>query len=305
MTDTATYIDQSSSFLDNYNAYCEQHRHAPVVLDRQVLFGTPETIETHAAELRDANVRFFIGVDIPTAQMAQLYGSDAMAGLYGSRDDIVVTNFDSQFRDDLQVSDLQQLSAQVCADPALVAYLWNNSHLMRLMAKQLADSNDMSQCLHRYANAYRGANAYTLTHTERFQAFNDLLTLFHMTNPQGRVLVLAESHTAESMLALLISTLLKRDTQVRVQQAYQFVMSLLDTAPAQPVRTERIFLNAGLTGYVEAVKKFNAIHGRRRTTTTNYGAQSGHTNETKRSMRYVPAAAQLAPVETGKRARAD
>ena len=280
--------------------------HAPVVLDRQVLFGTTETVETHAAELRDANVRFFIGVDLSTATMAQLYGSEAMTRLYGSRDDIVVVNFDSQFRDDLQVGDLQQLAAQV-GDDSLVAYLWNNSQLMRLMAKQLADGNDMSQILHRYVNAYRGSNSYALTHTERFQAFNDLLTMFQMTNAQGRVLVLAESATSENMLALLISTLLKRDTSVRVQQAYQFVMSLMDTPPMKPVRTERIFLNAGLTGYIESVKKFNAIHGRRRTTTTNYGAGSC-ANESKRSLRFVPQHAQAAGGDSsaaGKRARAD
>ncbi|SMN20728.1 similar to Saccharomyces cerevisiae YAL037W Putative protein of unknown function [Maudiozyma saulgeensis] len=323
MTGTAAlYMNEpSTNFMENYDAYYTQNHDQPLVLDRHILFGTADSIINHPDTLTANNIRFFIGIDIPTNQMAQLYNSEIISGLYGSREDIVMVNFDSQFIEDFVVSDLETLNTNLQNDPLLVSYLWNNSQLLKMMSEQLAKNNDdTSKILHRYVNIYKRCNSFTVNHIEKFQTFNDLLTLFQMTNAEGKVLVFSDSTTNENMLTLLISTMLKRDTSMKVQQAYQFITSLMDT-PADNVRVERIFLCSGLTNYVESVKKFNAINGRRQLITNNYNSATSpyaQANMTKRSMRYTDSsniaasntttttnndyAAQTA---TGKRARSD
>lgn len=323
MTGTAALClnEPSTNFMANYDAYYTQNHDQPLVLDRHILFGTADSILNHPDTLTANNVRFFIGIDIPTTQMAELYDSEIISGLYGSREDIVMVNFDSQFLEDFVVSDLETLNTNLQNDSRLVSYLWNNSQLLKMMATQLAkDTVDTSKILHRYVNVYKRCNSFAVDHIEKFQSFNDLMTLFNMTNPQGKVFVFSDSTTNENMLTLLISTMLKRDTSMKVQQAYHFVTNLMDT-PADNVRVERIFLCSGLTNYVESVKRFNSINGRRQLVTNNYNSATSsyaHANMSKRSMRYTDSSNiattttsttndndHAGQTATGKRARSD
>ena len=295
----ALYMNEpNTNFMANYDAYYTQNHDQPIVLDRQIMFGTTDTIMNHSDTLRSNNVRFFIGLDLQTSQMAEIYNSEQIKNLYGSTEDIVMVNFDSQFFEDYIVTDLQSLTLQLSNNENsqnLISYLWNNSQLLKMIATQFSKKyEDTTMFLHRYVTLYKRCNSFGVDHIEKFQSFNDLLTLFNDTNSQGKVLVFSESMTNENMLTLLISTMLKKDPMMKVQQCYQFIISLIDT-PIDSIRTEKIFLCSGLSNFIESVKKFNAINSRKRFGTIMYNQNNNNcgtseyaqANISKRSMRYT------------------
>ncbi|KAG0672102.1 hypothetical protein C6P45_004117 [Maudiozyma exigua] len=319
----ALYMNEpNTNFMANYDAYYMQNHDQPVILDRQIMFGTMDTIMNHSDTLRSNNVRFFIGLDLQASQMAQLYDSDLIKNLYGSPEDIVMVNFDSKFLEDYTVRDMESLGIQLAAtenSQQLISYLWNNSQLLKMMATQFSKKHDdTTMFLHRYVTLYKRCNSFGVDHIEKFQSFNDLMTLFNDTNPRGKVFIFSESMNNENMLALLISTMLKKDTTMKVQQCYQFITSLMDI-PIDSIRTEKIFLCSGLTNYIESVKKFNAINSRKKFGTIVYNnncATSAYAqaNISKRSMRYTDTTTMMIDSNNnnnnnndsnGKRARSD
>lgn len=319
MTGTAAlYMNEpNANFMANYDAYYTENKYQPQVLDNNILFGTLQSILNHPDTIRDSNVRFFIGIDIPTEQMAELYNSNVISNLYNSTDEIIMVNFDSRFIEDLNVTNLDTLNLQIQDDNS-VKYLWNNSQLLKIMVTELSKNNDLSQILHRYLTIYKKCNTFIVDHIERFQTLNDLLTLFHMTNPQGKAFIFSNSISDENLITLLISTILKKDPLIKVQQAYQFITNLMDTV--EEIKTEKIFLCSGLTNYIESVKKFNAIHGRRLNVTNNNNSSLMLASDAKRSMTFTNTSncnininsnapndllAQTAYASSGKRARCD
>lgn len=240
----------------------------PQQLDSNIFFG-PLNILTQLDFIKEQNIRFFIGIGLDTQRLATLlYGNQIF---YNNKDDILMVNFDSSFnRDNVMTDSVSHMTKQY--------YSHNTSLLNRLIGRVLhgnLDSNpslnthrcltptperpDVSQLLHGdISHYYNSGNIYTESDIEKFNAFNDLITIFKSFEAGGNILVFSQNGNDEDIVTLLISTVLKKNPFVKIPEAFQFIKSLRPTI--HDLQQEHIYWCRGLIDFSEAVRSKN-MHG--------------------------------------------
>lgn len=217
----------------------EQNR--PQLLNKHVFFGTLQTLN-NLDLIRSENIRFFVGVDIPTEQMAVIYNESNLKNLYNSKDEIIVVNFDSRF-----------LATVVNENENMKMYHWNNTGLLNQLVQNNTTGNTKDLQTIK-------SNVITIENLEKFQIFNDLITLFSATGGNNKTLVFSETENNENLITLLISIVLKNDPTIKILDALQFIKSLKN-GPNDNLREEKIFWCSGLLNYYEQVRRTNINWG--------------------------------------------
>ncbi|CCF57508.1 hypothetical protein KAFR_0C05170 [Kazachstania africana CBS 2517] len=236
-----------------------ENQYKPQLLDKNIYFGTLQTITKHSVLLANQNIRYFIGIDIPTETVSQLYNDIVNSGIYGSKDDILMINFDSKF---LSPADYDNL--QLNNDP-LTFYQWNNTRLLNSLINDrlsLSQNFEFENALFGNKTNYTKSNVFTVDNFEKFQYFNDLIAIinFQNSNPSNGILIFADYENNENLITLLISIVLKKNPSLKILDALQFIKNLKHDNNYN-LKEERIFWCSGLLNYFEEIRKNNLYWG--------------------------------------------
>ncbi|CCD25208.1 uncharacterized protein NDAI_0E03910 [Naumovozyma dairenensis CBS 421] len=252
-------------------------------LDNDLYFGSLETLSTQLQSIKQNNIRFFIAIDIPSEQCAQLY-NQVISNLYESKDDVIMINFESIN------SNINESSFQ--SDELLTSYRWNNTRLLQNLVNSLITPSPIPSPTHSEKNLnimnynnnihenynsnspdilneltylLKGANKLdsnilTIQNIEKFQLFNDFLTIFKKF---GNSFVFANNENNENLITLLISTVLKKNPTLNLIESLQFIKSLKSNDPSntQELQDAKIFWCSPLINYHEFVRKNNMFWG--------------------------------------------
>ena len=96
------------------------------------------------------------------------------------------------------------------------------------------------------------SNIITLENIEKFQVFNDFVTIFK--NLGNKILIFGDVEDNENLITLLISTVLRKTPTLKLMDALQFVKNLKSGDGLQ-LREEKIFWCSPLINYHEFVRK--------------------------------------------------
>ncbi|KAL3229700.1 Uncharacterized protein RNJ44_01836 [Nakaseomyces bracarensis] len=247
----------------------------PQKLDSNVYFGSLTTL-TDPLSLQQRNIRYFIGVDIPSIVFANAY--DMLCRPYN--EELVMANLENDML----------MNTNECHDEnteeLISKYRRNNTYLLQKL------QNGGNEVFEKYTTAMvtppvtpvgsrshqrfsyldgekpvNGAlgmqvssNTFNEYSLDRFKIFNELISLFRNTNGNDNILVVSESGNDHELITLLISLILKKDPSIAIMDALQFVKCC--RVVDEPIlKEEQIFWSSGLIGYHEHVKTTGMFWG--------------------------------------------
>ena len=215
-------------------------------LDKNIFFGSLPSLNDLDA-LKNNNIRFFIGIDIPTETMSQIYTQSNICNLYSPNgtNDIIMINFDTSLMP-------QQFNVN---DPAISCYINNNAVMLNKLTEQLNPEifntkNIIYGSKRNYTNVKY--NVFQLNNYDLFERLNDWLELFKCTG--SGVLIFGDRENNETLIALLISCVIKKSSNLKIMDAFQFIKSLKNDSNDN-IQEQKIYWNSGLLSYYEMIRK--------------------------------------------------
>lgn len=217
----------------------------PQQLSNNVFFGPLNTLSQQEFLFKH-QIKFFIAVGIPTKKAAEYYHNMPIK-------DFIMVNIDGGFdRSPSSNDELQRILHYNQANSDNLKQLLANINTSSTSEHErcLTPQPDLNQLMYRNINEYT-TNTITLSGVQKFESFNDFLTLFKMSG-LGNVLVFSTNGNDEELVTLLISHVLKMNASVSLLEAFNYVKSLRPTV--NDLRDEQIFWCAGLVDYSERVR---------------------------------------------------
>lgn len=210
----------------------------PQQLCNNVFFGPLNTLSQQEF-LNENNIRFFISVSIPVERVIEYAANIHL-------DRFLMCCFDQSF-DRTRLSDevmcrLLEFNGKHSAD--LKALIHNASLSDECIARPL-------QSLFYRSVAEYTTNIFTADGVQKFEQFNDLITLFKLSQ-LGNVLIFSSNGNDENLLTLLISQILKCNPKVSVMDAFTYVKNLRPTV--ENLHEDRIYWCSGLIAYHERAR---------------------------------------------------
>lgn len=228
-------------------------------LDKNVFFGSLPSLN-NIDSLRENNIRFFIGVDIPTETMAKLYTQSNLTNLYSSPTDIIMINFDSSIVP----------KAINFNDHAISLYHQNNTMLLRSLVQHIDPQVFTTKhTIYGDKKHYLSTetNIFQLNNFDVFERFNDWLELFKLT--QQGTLIFGDHESNETLMALLVSAVIKKSANLKIMDALQFIKSLKNDSN-DGIKEHNIYWNSGLLSYYETIRKYSLKWGVNSKKAVNY-----------------------------------
>ncbi|CCH58248.1 hypothetical protein TBLA_0A04540 [Henningerozyma blattae CBS 6284] len=240
------------SFIEDY--YRAQTK-IPQRLNHNVLFGSVDLL-TQPEFLVENNIRYFIGENIPTQELATI--ANGPNSPFNTVPDALMLNFDKDFnpRNHDQIDQTTSLFVQ-----------HNTSSLQNIISSVVEGNTRISQngpmtpnpdrvkisdLLYGDISHYYPSSTFNDMYKDKFITFNDLLTIIKQFDYNGNVLIFGRSNTDEHLYALLVSSVLKSNPQYKAYDALQFVKSLRNTD--EVMHDERIYWYSGLVDYYKIVR---------------------------------------------------
>lgn len=234
----------------------EQSR--PQRLDNQTFFGPIDTLN-QSDFLQENNIRFFIGVGIPTSRLATICSQSKM--LRDSMNVVTMVNFDPEFVAGQHYNNFepQNLTSNFQRHNThqlqqLVSFLVNDnqSNGVSRYLTPLPEKSYISKLLYGDVSHYYGSSVFNDTDVEKFKSFNDLLTIFKAYNPADKVLVFSNDGNDVELATMLISSVLKANPSVNVYEGLRYLKSLRSSL--EDIKEERIIWCCGLLNYYECIR---------------------------------------------------
>ncbi|SCU84501.1 LANO_0C01530g1_1 [Lachancea nothofagi CBS 11611] len=236
------------SFQNQFVVASCKNQLIPQQLTNNVFFGPLNTL-SQLDFLQTHNIKFFVAVGIPTSRVAQYCKSM-------SAEHCLVVNFDSEFSPQtmLSQSDLD-LTSQYCQTQSMSLELLRSRVAAQTATyynsdRGLTPQPELDQTLYHSANNYN-CNVITAEGISKFETFNDLLTLFKLSN-SGNVLVFSSSGNDQELVALLISHILQNNTETSLMEAFQYIRSLRPSIAS--IQPDSIFWCQGLTEFADRIR---------------------------------------------------
>lgn len=232
-------------------------------LDKNVFFGSLLSLND-LDSLKTNNIRFLIGIDIPTETMSQLYTHSNLCNLYSSNgiNDIIMINFNTSLMP-------QPFNVN---DPTISCYINNNSCMLNKLTAQLnPDIFNTKQVIYGNKTNYTNVrfNVFQLHNYDLFEQFNDWLEIFKSTG--NGVLIFGDHENNETFIALLISCVIKKSSNLKIMDAFQFVKSLKNDSNDN-IQEQRIYWNSGLLSYYETIRKNSMVWNANGIPSLSYGS---------------------------------
>lgn len=207
-------------------------------LCNSVFFGPLNTLSQYDF-LSSNNIKFFISVGIPI-ERAISYARNIQL------ENFLICCFDKSF-------DRNGLSD----DTMTTALEFNNKHSsdLKILTDTVSKVCGMSErpiqsSLYRPVSEYR-TNIFTMDGVQKFECFNDLITIFKRSNI-GNILVFSSNGNDEELVTLLISHVLKQNPVTNLMEAFSYVKNLRQTI--YPLKEDQIYWCSGLVAYHERVR---------------------------------------------------
>ncbi|CEP64851.1 uncharacterized protein LALA0_S14e00716g [Lachancea lanzarotensis] len=236
------------SFQNQFAVASCKNQLIPQQLTNTVFFG-PLNALSQAKFLQTNNIKFFVAVGIPTARVAQYCQSLPS-------DQCLVVNYDPLFDPHAAVSTIDQelvaryMQIQSASLKLLTAQVSAQTEANYNSASGLTPQPELEQSLYHNAACY-DCNVITAENAELFERFNDLLTIFRLSNA-GNVLVFSSSGNENDLASLLISHVLHTNGQTTVFEALQYVRSLRPSIAPNGLSLETS--GPGLTHFAEKLR---------------------------------------------------
>lgn len=248
-THTHTHINMNldeAAFNNQFNSHRLQQ------LDKNIFFGSLPSLND-LDTLRNNNIRFFIGVDIPTQTMSQLYTQSNLINLYSPQgmQDIVMINFDTSIIP----------HAIDMMDPTVPVYINNNTMMLNQLVSHLdPEMFATKQTIYGERRNYNNikTNVFQLNNYDMFEQFNDWVEIFKSTT--NGTLIFGDHENSETLIALLMSCVIKKSSNLKLYDAFQFIKSLKNDSNDN-IQEQNIYWNSGLLMYYEAIRKYTMSWG--------------------------------------------
>ncbi|CAL9736990.1 hypothetical protein MOSE0_L01068 [Monosporozyma servazzii] len=217
-------------------------------LDNNIYFGSLPSLGD-LETLRNNNIRFFIGVDIPTETMAHVYTQSNLINLYSPQgmQDIVMINFDTSIVP-------REIDSN---DPTVPVYIKNNTMMLNQLVGHLDPEIFITkQTIYGEKRNYNHlkSNVFQLNNYTMFEQFNDWVEIFKSTT--NGVLIFGDHENSETLISLLMSCVIKKSSSLKLVDAFQFVKSLKNDSNDN-IQEQNIYWNSGLLMYYEAIRKYS------------------------------------------------
>lgn len=217
-------------------------------LDNNIYFGSLPSLGD-LETLRNNNIRFFIGVDIPTETMAHVYTQSNLINLYSPQgmQDIVMINFDTSIVP-------RKIDSN---DPTVPVYIKNNTMMLNQLVGHLDPEIFITkQTIYGEKRNYNHlkSNVFQLNNYTMFEQFNDWVEIFKSTT--NGVLIFGDHENSETLISLLMSCVIKKSSSLKLVDAFQFVKSLKNDSNDN-IQEQNIYWNSGLLMYYEAIRKYS------------------------------------------------
>ncbi|SCU82166.1 LAFA_0C09516g1_1 [Lachancea sp. 'fantastica'] len=236
------------SFQNQFAVASCKNQLIPQQLTNNVFFG-PLNALSQASFLQANNIKFFVAVGIPTARVAQ-YCQSFPANQF------LMVNYDPLFNPNVTNSPIEQelvsqyVQTQSASLKLLTTQLGAQTETNYNSARGLTPQPELEQLLYKNASSY-DCNLITAQTTDLFDTFNDLLTIFRLSNA-GNVLVFSSSGNENELASLLISHILNTNPQTTVLEALQYLRSLRPTIA--PNGLDQAFCGTNLALFAEKLR---------------------------------------------------
>lgn len=275
-THTHMNLDEAA-FNKQFNSHRLQQ------LDNNIFFGSLPSLHD-LDTIRSNNIRFFIGVDIPTETMAHVYTQSNLINLYSPQgmQDIVMINFDTSIVP-------RSIDAN---DPTVPVYIENNTMMLNQLVTHLdPDMFTSKQTIYGEKRNYHNlkSNVFQLNNYTMFEQFNDWVEIFKSTTTNG-VLIFGDHENSETLISLLMSCVIKKSSNLKLNDAFQFIKSLKNDSNDN-IQEQNIYWNSGLLMYYEAIRKYSmsfSINKKTLSTTTSFFKDNNISPNKKRAAANLP-----------------
>lgn len=235
-----------AAFNNQFNSHRLQQ------LDKNLFFGSLPSLND-LDTIQKNNIRFFVGVDIPTETMAQVYTQSNLINLYSPQgmNDIILINFDTSILP----------KPFDPSDPAISLYIQNNTTLLNQLVQQVDPTLfTTKQTIYGEKRNYTNltSNVFQLNNYDMFEQFNDWVEIFKLTG--NGVLIFGDHENSATLIALLISCVIKKSSNLKIMDAFQFIKSLKNDSNDN-IQEQNIYWNSGLLSYYEAIRKYSGSWG--------------------------------------------
>ncbi|SCU91070.1 LADA_0F07932g1_1 [Lachancea dasiensis] len=235
------------SFHNQFAVAACKNQLIPQQLTNDVFFGPLNSLSQHSF-LQSHNIKFFIAVGIPTKRVAQY-----CSGM--SAEHSLVVNFDSAFNPHTPASASETTTTSLYCQTqskslALLTAKVSAGMETTYPSRSLTPQPELDQSLYLPAPTYN-CNVVTAQGVDKFKIFNDLLTIFKLSNA-GNVLVFSSSGNERDLATVLISHILHTNPSTSLMEALQYIKSLRPSlTQCQP---ESLFWSEGLTEFKDILK---------------------------------------------------